>query len=94
MRWHNVKGSDGVRGRITASRDLLAATDPGLNRLFAAVQVMTGIAVTIAVVYGFMQLTKVLWIDPLGGRALPAAQLALVAAQHHGVTMLAMLSGG
>jgi uncharacterized membrane protein YccC len=55
---------------------------------------MTGIAVTIAVVYGFMQLTKVLWIHPPSGRALSAAQLAVIAAQHHGVTLLAMLLGG
>jgi uncharacterized membrane protein YccC len=94
MRWHHLKGLGGARGRITASRDLLAATDPGLNRLFAAVQVVTGIAVTIAVVYGFMQLTKVLWIQPPSGRALPAGQLALIAAQHHGITLLAMLLAG
>jgi uncharacterized membrane protein YccC len=55
---------------------------------------MTGIAVTIAVVYGFMQLTRVLWIDPPGGRALSAGQLDLIAVQHHGVTLLAMLLGG
>ena len=94
MRWHSCKGPGGARGQIAASRDLLAASDPGLNRLFAAVQVMTGIAVTIGVVYGFMQLTNVLWIHPPGGRALSAAQLALIAAQHHDVTLLAMLLGG
>jgi hypothetical protein len=90
MRWHHRKDWGRARARIAASRDLLAATDPGLNRLFAAVQVMTAIAVTIAVVYGFMQLTKVLWIHPPGGRALSAAQLALIAAQHHDVTLLAI----
>jgi uncharacterized membrane protein YccC len=94
MRWHNLKWHDVGRGRIAGSRDQLAATDPGLNRFFAAVQVMTGIAVTIAVVFGFMQLTHVLWIHPPGGRALSAAQLTLIAAQHHGVTLLAMLLGG
>jgi uncharacterized membrane protein YccC len=94
MRWHHLKGSGAAQGRIAASRDLLAATDPGLSRFFAAVQTMTGIAVTIAVVYGFMRLTKVLWIHPPGGRALSAAQLALIAVQHHDVTLLAMLLGG
>jgi Fusaric acid resistance protein-like len=94
MRWHHLEGSGDARARLAASRDLLAATDPGLNRFFAAVQTMTGIAVTIAVVYGFMQLTKVLWIHPPGGRAPSAAQLALIAAQHHDVTLLAMLLGG
>jgi uncharacterized membrane protein YgaE (UPF0421/DUF939 family)/MFS family permease len=94
MRWHNLKRHDGGRGRIAGSRDLLTAADPGLNRFFAAVQVMTGIAGTIAVVFGFMQLTQVLWIHPPGGRALSAAQLTSIAAQHHGVTLLAMLLGG
>jgi uncharacterized membrane protein YccC len=94
MRWQHLKGSGGARSRIAASRDQLAATDPGLNRLFAALQVMIGIGVTIAVVYGFMQLTKVLWIHPPAGRALSGAQLALIAAQHHDVTLLAMLLGG
>jgi uncharacterized membrane protein YccC len=94
MRWHLLRGSGRARGRIAASRDLVAATDPGLTRLFTAVQVMIGIAVTIAVVYGFMQLTKVLWIHPPGGRALSPAQLALISAQHHDVTLLAMLLGG
>ncbi len=94
MCWHNLKRHDGGRGRIAGSRDLLTAADPGLNRFFAAVQVMTGIGGTIAVVFGFMQLTQVLWIHPPGGRALSAAQLTLIAAQHHGVTLLAMLLGG
>jgi uncharacterized membrane protein YccC len=94
MRWHDLRGSSDARGRIAAARDRLLATDPGLTRLFAAVQTMTGIAVTIAVVYGFMQLTNALWIHPPGGRAASAAQLALIAAQHHDVTLLAMLLGG
>jgi uncharacterized membrane protein YccC len=94
MRWHNLKRHDGGRARIAGSRDLLTAADPGLNRFFAAVQVMAGIGGTIAVVFGFMQLTHVLWIHPPGGHALSAAQLTLIAAQHHGVTLLAMLLGG
>jgi hypothetical protein len=94
VRWHHLKGSGGLRSGIAASRDLLAATDPGLNRLFAAMQVMIGIAATIAVVYGLMQVTKVLWIHPPGGRALSAGQVAVIAAQHHDVTLLAMLVGG
>jgi uncharacterized membrane protein YccC len=94
MGWHNLKDPGGAPGRIAASRDLLAASDPGLNRFFAAVQVMTCVAVTIAVVYGFMQLTEVLWIHPPVGRAPSAAQLALIAAQHHDATLLAMLLGG
>jgi hypothetical protein len=94
MRWHNVKRVGGGRGRIARSRDLLTASDPGLNRLLAAVQVMSGIGATIAVVFGFMQLTHALWNEPPGGRALSAAQLTLIAAQHHGVTLLAMLLGG
>ena len=55
---------------------------------------MTGIAVTVAVVYGFMQLTQALWIHPPGALPPSAAQLALIAAQHHDVTLLAMLLGG
>jgi hypothetical protein len=94
MRWHDLKGSGDGRARIAATRDRLLATDPGLTRLFAAAQTMTGIAVTIAAVYGFMQWTNALWSHPPGGRAVSAAQLALIGAQHHDVTLLAMLLGG
>jgi MFS family permease len=55
---------------------------------------MTGITVTIAVVYGFMQLTHVMWISPPSGRVLSPSRLALIATQHHGVTLLSMLLGG
>jgi hypothetical protein len=49
MRWYNLKDPGRAPGRIAATRDLLAASDPGLNRFFAAVQVMTRVAATIAV---------------------------------------------
>src|SRR3984957_10369365 len=94
MRWHDLKGSGDGRARIAATRDRLLAADPGLTRLFAAAQTMTAIRVTIASVYGFMQWTNALWINPPGGRAVPAAQLALIVTQHHDVTLLAMLLGG
>jgi uncharacterized membrane protein YgaE (UPF0421/DUF939 family) len=94
VRWHSSKGSGAVRDGITASRELLAASDPGLDRLLAAVQVMISVAVTIAVVYGFMQLTRVLWVPQPAGRAPSGAELASIATQHHDITLLAMLLGG
>jgi Fusaric acid resistance protein-like len=94
MCWHLFEHSGGWRGRVAAWRDLLAASDPGLNRLLAAVEVMVSITVTIAAVYGFMQLTNVMWVHPPSGHVPSPAQLALLAAQHHGVTELAMLLGG
>lgn len=94
MRWRSSPRPRDPRGRMAGWGDALVASDPGLNRLVAAVQLIAGLTVTITAVYGFMQLTKVLWLEPPGGRALSPAQLAGIAAQHHAVTLLAMMLGG
>jgi hypothetical protein len=86
--------ADPVERRLQWLRDGLAASDPGLNRLLGAVELMVAIAVTIAVIYGFMQLTHLLWVKAPARVAIDARQAALVAAQHHGITVLAMLLGG
>jgi hypothetical protein len=59
-----------------------------------AVEAVVSIAVAIAAVYGVMQLTRVMWIEPPSGGALDPRQLAALAAQHHGATLLAMVLGG
>ena len=51
-------------------------------------------AASLGVVYLFVQATHALWIEPPPGVRLPAAQLVVLAAQHHGETLLAMLIGG
>jgi len=81
-----------VRSGWRRLRNALAASDPGLNRLLASVELMIAIAVTIAAIYGFMQLTHLLWVKaPIGA---PVDVRHTLAAQHHGITVLAMLLGG
>jgi hypothetical protein len=69
-----------VPERLRAYADRLVASDPGLNRLITALSVVLGVGVTLAVEYGFEQLTHAMWTAP--------------AAQHHAITLLAMLVGG
>lgn len=80
------------RGRGAAWRDILTASDPGLNRLVAAVVLMVALAATLGVVHVAVRATHVLWVSAPAGA--PPAVLAAAAAQHHGVTVLAMLLGG
>jgi fusaric acid resistance family protein len=59
-----------------------------------ALSVAAGIGVTIAVEYGFAQLVHPLWVSAPAGVGLSAGAAAALAAQHHGVTLVAMLLGG
>lgn len=81
-------------GRVREWLDAIIASDPGLVRLFAALQVMLAIGITIAVAYVFLKTTHLMWIEAPDGVTLPADQLAMLAAQHHGVTVLAMMLSG
>ncbi len=65
----------------------LLASDPGLNRLRLAVQAVVTIGAAMAAEWGFVLLTGAMQID---GAGLPAA---VVAAQHHGVTVIAVMIG-
>jgi hypothetical protein len=80
--------------RLAGAPDRLAATDPGLNRLLAAVQLAIGMTVTLVLVYLFMQATHLMWVTAPAGAASTPAVAAGLAAQHHGITVLAMLLGG
>ena len=73
--------------------DALIASDPGLDRLTGALSVAGGVGVTIAVEYGFAQLTHPLWDSAPEGAHLGAKAVLALAAQHHGVTLVTMLLG-
>ncbi len=80
--------------RLDAARDLLGSADPGLNRLFQSLELVVAIAATVGVVYAFMQLTHVMWMRAPAGATVSPALAAELAAQHHGITLFAMLLGG
>jgi hypothetical protein len=65
----------------------LLASDPGLNRLRMALQSVLTIAAAMAAEWGLVRLTHALWIDAHG---VPAA---IAAAQHHGMTVIAVMIG-
>jgi uncharacterized membrane protein YccC len=81
-----------ARAFLRERADAFAASDPGLNRLLQAAELVVGLAATIAVIHAFVQWTHALWIEAPAGA--PAAVTAQLAAQHHGVTLLAMIIGG
>jgi hypothetical protein len=83
-----------TRRRARDWTDALIASDPGLSRLTQALQVAAGIGATIAAEYGFAQLAHPLWESSPAGTHLSAAAAAALAAQHHELTLLAMLLGG
>ena len=68
--------------------DRLVGSDPGLLRLRNALKAVLSIGVALAAEYAFVRLTHALEVGP--SSAVPAATLA---AQHHGVTVIAMLLG-
>jgi hypothetical protein len=82
------------RRRVRDWSDALIASDPGLSRLTLALEVATGVGVTIAVEYGFAKFAHPLWVNAPPGADASAAATAALAAQHHGVTLLSMLLGG
>ncbi len=80
-RWGRWDGVDRVRG-----------FDPGLTQLRTALQAVLGIAIAVSVEYLFARSTGALQIDTHGA-VLSPQHSALVAAQHHGVLIIAMLLG-
>ena len=87
-----IRPDDSWRARLRRASDAFVGTDPGLTRLFAALEVMTAVLVTVGVVYAFMSVTHVLWVEAPADAS--PAQLAVTAAQHRGVTLLALILGG
>ena len=84
----------GLARWLDDARDVLGSADPGLNRLFQSLELIVAIGASIAVIYTFMQLTHVMWMQPAPGVRVSPAQVTQMAAQHHGITLLAMLLGG
>lgn len=63
----------------------LLASDPGLNRLRLAVQVVVTIGAAMAAEWAFVQLTHAMQIAD--------GPVAVVAAQHHGITVVSVMVG-
>ena len=78
--------------RTPAWVDRFLGSDPGLLRLRTALQAVATIGAAMAAEYLFVHLTHALEIDTHGA-VLPAQQAALVAAQHHGITVIAIMLG-
>lgn len=72
--------------------DRFLGSDPGLTRLLTALQGVVSIGAAMAVEWLFVRHTHVLQLDTHGA-VLPGAQAAEVAAQHHGVLIVAVLLG-
>jgi len=70
--------------------DQFLASDPGLNRLRLALQIVITIAVAMLAEWLFVRITHAMELDATG---LPAAQRAAVAAQQHGITVIAVMIG-
>jgi hypothetical protein len=70
----------------------LTGSDPGLTRLRLAAQAVLTISLALLAESVFVQLTHALQISTAGA-ALPAAEAAAVAAQHHALLIIAMLLG-
>jgi hypothetical protein len=85
---------DGLARRLVGARDVLGSADPGLNRLFQSLELIVAIGASIGAIHAFMQLTHVMWLQPAPGVRVSPAQVTEMAAQHHGITLLAMLLGG
>ena len=72
--------------------DRLVASDPGLTRLLTALQVVASVGLAMLAEWVFVRLTGAAQIDT-HGVALPPEQAAQVAAQHHGVLVIAIMLG-
>jgi len=72
--------------------DRLAASDPGLTRLLTALQIAASVGLAMLAEWIFVRLTGAMQIDTHGA-ALPQEQAAQVAAQHHGVLVIAIMLG-
>ena len=88
------RGEEKLAAGLRKRADVFLAFDPGLNQLLVAVGVMVGVAVTVVLVYAFVHVTHAMWIEPPRGVRLSPSDVAALDAQHHGVTLLAMLIGG
>jgi hypothetical protein len=86
------RGSLGAR--LAVAREALVARDPGLIKLLGSLEMAGSIAVTVAAIYGFAQLTHLMWIEPPAGAHLSHHALLQLDAQNHGITILAMILGG
>lgn len=86
-------GDDGGRpptSRVPVWWDQFVASDPGFNRLRMALQIVVTIGAAMAVEWVFVRMTHAMELD---GSTLPASQAPMVAVQHHGVTVIAMMIG-
>jgi len=72
--------------------DRLAGSDPGLNRLRAALQAVLSVALILAAEALFVRFTRALQIQ-VRGAAVPAAKAAEVAAADHEFLVIAMVLG-
>jgi uncharacterized membrane protein YccC len=92
LRPDGPSSSDAGRRHVQDWIDRLAGSDPGLNRLRMASQAVLAIGLALLAEYWFVHFTHALQIDTHGA-TLPAAQAAVVHAQHHGVLIVGMLVG-
>jgi hypothetical protein len=72
--------------------DRVLGSDPGQTRLISALQATAAVAGAMLAEFLFVRVTHALQIDAQGA-ALRPAQAAAVAAQHHGVLVLAIMLG-
>jgi len=70
----------------------LRASDPGFNRLRAAVQAVATIAAAMAAEWAFVRVTHAMQVDTHGA-VLPPTQAALVAAVDHGMMIIGIMLG-
>jgi len=88
---------DGPRGgRPSVWLDRLLGSDPGLTRLRTALQAVTIIGVAMLCEWWFVHATHALQLDagdPTLAPLPPAARAATLAAQHHGMTVVAIMIG-
>ena len=80
-------------GRPPVWLDRFLGSDPGLNRLRTALQVVTTIGVAMLAEWAFVRATHALEIQVPAGVPLPPQQATLIAAQHHGMTVIAIMLG-
>lgn len=76
------------RGWWRAAVDRLAGSDPGLSQLRTALQAVLGMALALLATWGLVHATGAMQVDPAG---LPPA---VVAAQHHGALVVALIVSG
>jgi len=72
--------------------DRVLGSDPGLTRLLSALQAVVTIGLAMLAERVFVSLTHALQLDTHGA-VLPPEQAALVAAQHHGMLVIAIMLG-